>query len=352
MKTRADKPAALTRRTLLKQSTIAVTAAAIGGGWVRPASAAEALSVRLDWSTHGMHAPFFLAIERGWFKAADLAVTIEDGNGSTTTVQLVGSGRFDIGHAALAPMAIARAKGFPIVSIAGFIRKGDMGILVPADMHMTKPKDLIGKKIVYTAGSLEGPFVDTFFKQNGVPVDKLRLLNVDASAKVSTYVSGNADAAISTVPFFLPITAAKRPSTGILFADFGLDLPGFGLLAEPSTLKKKGPAVKRFVSLLCAAWTYILDGHQDEAVEAIRKQRPKSPLPAPILKAQIEAYRSYFYTPATKDKAIGLQSEIDWQKTLRDMARAKAIESSAKPDSYFTNDFIDIGYGNKLIKSS
>ena len=88
---------------------------------LRRAFAADPLSVRLDWSTHGVHAPFFLAEKKGWFKAANLDVTIEDGNGSNTTVQLVGSGQFDVGHASLAAMAIGRDKGLPLKAFAVFL---------------------------------------------------------------------------------------------------------------------------------------------------------------------------------------------------------------------------------------
>src|SRR3954469_11845762 len=77
-----------------RSSALAGTAALLAvGPNMRSARAADKLTVRLDWSTHGMHAPFFLSIEKGWFKAADLDVSFEDGNGSVTTSQLVGSGQ-------------------------------------------------------------------------------------------------------------------------------------------------------------------------------------------------------------------------------------------------------------------
>jgi NitT/TauT family transport system substrate-binding protein len=220
---------------------------------------------------------------------------------------------------------------------------------VPKEKNWTKPSDLIGKKCVYTAGSLEGPFVRPFFERNNVPLDKVTLLNVEASAKVGTYLSGNVDAAISTVPFILPIAAGKRDSTGILFADFGLDLPGFGLIAHRDKLKAKGPAIKRLVSVLAATWTYILAGHEQEAADATRAQRPNAPSPAKIYKDQIDAYRSFFHTPATTNMAIGLQSDVDWQKTIKDIEDADTIPRGTKPSDYFTNDFIDHAYGKKLI---
>lgn len=341
-----DTTTSLTRRKLMVGTAVLASAAVIGRS--RTAGAAEKLSIRLDWSTQGCHAPFFLAIEKGWFKAADLDVSIEDGNGSATTVQLVGGGQFDVGHAALAPMAIGKAKGLPVMSIAGFIRKSDMGVLVPKDKNWSKPADLIGKKVIYTAGSLEGPFVRPFFEKSNVSLDKVTLLNVDATAKIGTYLSGNADAAISTVPFILPIAVGKRDSAGILFADFGLDLPGFGMVVHRNTLKSKGPAIKRLASVVSGAWTYILSGHEKEGADAIRAQRPSAQLSANLMQGQIEAYRSFFHTAATAKTPIGLQSAVDWKKTIADMEEADAIPRGTKATDYFSNDFVDHDYYKKL----
>ncbi|CFP49924.1 ABC transporter ATP-binding protein [Bordetella pertussis] len=82
---------------------IALLAAAGTAG----AQAPEPLRVRLDWTPWGVQAAFHLAQQKGWYKQAGLDVTLEDSNGSVTTVQIVGgSDRFDLGHAALASMMI------------------------------------------------------------------------------------------------------------------------------------------------------------------------------------------------------------------------------------------------------
>ncbi|MDB5583246.1 MAG: hypothetical protein JWR80_8422, partial [Bradyrhizobium sp.] len=59
----------------------------------------------------------------------------------------------------------------------------------------------------------------------------VELLNVSAAAKAGTYISGGADGAFSSVPFFLPVVSSKRPSTSLNFADYGLQFPSFGLFA-------------------------------------------------------------------------------------------------------------------------
>ena len=159
-----------------------------------PASAAsDSLTLRLDWITQPLHMPFFLAMERGWFKSADLGVTVEDGNGSTTTVQIVGGGgNFDLGHADLSPMAIGKAHGFPIISIAGFIRKGAVGFVVPTATKITTLDDFVGREILYTAGSIEGPFVEPLFRTHNVPIARVNLVSMDASARSRPFSPGAA----------------------------------------------------------------------------------------------------------------------------------------------------------------
>jgi NitT/TauT family transport system substrate-binding protein len=252
------------------------------------AQGAEKVTVRLDWTPWGVHAPFHLAAQKGWFRAAGLDVELEDGNGSVTTVQIVGQGRFDVGHASLAPMMIARDKGLPVRAIANFARKSDVGLLVPQGSGITSPRQLAGKKLVFTAGSLEAPFLDAFLATGGLKRDQLELLNVDAAAKTSTYLTGRADGVFSTVPFVVPIVAANRPADAILFADYGLEFPSFGLFATEDKIKQRGPALGKFASVVSGTWRYIYEGHEDEAVQAIIAARPQARLDPKILRGQID----------------------------------------------------------------
>ena len=64
-----------------------------------PAFAADKLRVRLDWTPWASHAPIHLAVQKGLFAKHGLEVSVDDGNGSVTTVQIVGNGEYDIGHA-------------------------------------------------------------------------------------------------------------------------------------------------------------------------------------------------------------------------------------------------------------
>jgi NitT/TauT family transport system substrate-binding protein len=302
--------------------------------------AQDKITVRLDWTPWGSHAPIHLAMEKGWFKQNGLDPQVEDGNGSVTTVQLVGSGRFDVGHASLAPMMIARDKGLAVRAIANFARKNDIGLLVPRGGAMKGPRDLVGKKIVFTAGSLEAPFLDTFLASGGLKREQVELLNVEAAAKIPTYAANRADGVFSTVPFVLPAVEASRPSDAILFSDHGLQFPSFGLISSDDKIKERGAVIRRFASVVAGAWEYILAGNEDEAVKAIIAQRPQAKLNPQVLRGQIDSLKSFFQTPASKGMPMGVMADADWAAGIKTMASVNLIKSAPSAE-FYTNDMLD-----------
>jgi NitT/TauT family transport system substrate-binding protein len=310
---------------------------ALAGG---AAAQGEPIKVRLDWTPWGSHAPIHLAMQKGWFKQAGLDVAVEDGNGSVTTVQLVGAGNFDVGHASLAPMMIARDKGLPVKAIANFARKNDIGLLVPRGSGIRSPKDLAGKKIIFTAGSLEAPFLDTFLAKGGLKREQVELVSVEAAAKVPTYAAKRADGVFSTVPFVLPAVEASRPSEAVLFSDYGLQFPSFGLLSSDEKIKARGPALRRFASIVSGAWQYIVNGHEDEAVQAIIAQRPQAKLDPKVLRGQIDALKGFFGSAAAQGLPLGLMADADWTEGINTMASVKLIKS-APASEFYTNELLD-----------
>ncbi|WP_162826917.1 ABC transporter substrate-binding protein [Pseudolabrys taiwanensis] len=313
-----------------------------------PAKAADTLTMRLEWSAYVMHLPFYLAMEKGWFKAADLDIQMEDGNGSITMVQLVGNGKFDLGHGALSSAAVGASKGLPIIAVAEYLQKSPLGIIYDAKLDIKSMKDFVGKKMIYTPASFESPFLEPFFAQNGVSYSSLNLVGVEASAKMSTYMTGGADAFITTVPADFPRVAEKRPSKAVLFADYGMNLPTFGIVANTEALKKKGPAIKRFVSVVSAAWAYIIDGHAEEAAKAVMKLRPNAATTVERLVSEFKEQAPYFGTQG-KTTFPGPQSAEEWAKAIKVMEAAKVISPGSKPEKYFTNDYVDAAYGKSIV---
>lgn len=305
----------------------------------------QPFSFRLDWLPAGYQAPYYLAQKKGWFEKAGLKVTMEDGNGSATSVQLAAAGKYDVAAAALSNMAIARAKGVPVISIAGFFRKGNIVLIVPEDSPIKGPQDLKGKKLVYTAAAQEGPYIDSFLAQGGLKRDQMALVNVDATAKFTMYLNGDVDGVFTNATALARVNA-RRPSRTILFADFNFNVPDFGLVTAERTLKAKGPALGKLASVVSGSWMYILNGHQQEGIEAIIAERPNDKLRPAELAEQLRLSIPFLFTKATENLPVGVQSDVDWKNAIESLERANLIGPGTKPSDYFTNDYLDL----QLIK--
>ncbi len=300
----------------------------------------QRLTVRTDFPPWGMHAGLHLAVDNGSLKEAGLDVDVSDGKGSSLVMQQIAAGDIDVGWVQLGPMAAARGKGLPITSIAGFVRKSDLGGLVPKDSNIKTVKDLEGKKVAYSAASSWGPLLDVFLEAGGTSRDKIDLVSVDSSSLLSVYLSKQADCTLTTYPFAKPLADRQRPSNGLLFSDVGLNFPSYGLVVTESTLASREEALKRFVPVLVKSWEYIYSGHVDEAVVAMMRQRAAEKLDAEILKGQIVDYQPFFATPRTKDKRFGWQSDDDWKDTLVILERTKLVTPGTKTTEYYTNKFV------------
>jgi NitT/TauT family transport system substrate-binding protein len=300
---------------------------------VSPASAQEKLRLRLDWTPWGNQAAFHLAQAKGWYRDAGLDVQIDDGNGSTSTVQIVGTGSdYDIGFAALSSMVIARGKSLQVHAIATYARNSDIGVMVPLDSGITDIAGLRGKRIGYTASSLETPFLDVFFKAGGLTKADVELVNLEGAAKLGAYLSGKLDAAFSAIPFLVPAVNEGRPSRGIGLSAAGIAMPSYGLFARDTTIAEKRAALVKFVTISDAAWAYIIAGHQDEAVAAIRAARPNAKLNAQAMRAQIDSFITFFPTPASKGLPPGVMAADDWKAAIATMRGANLIPAEITVD--------------------
>lgn len=303
------------------------------------AIAAEPLSVRLDFSPVGFHAAMHLAKAKGWFAREGLDVDIQDGTGSLNTIQLVASGQADVGQVQLGVMAIARQNGLPLKSFAGFLRKGDLAVLVPRGSNIHTVRDLKGKKLVCFTASPWAPFIDPFLAKGGLDRTSVQIDMVSPSAMAPLYVAKEADGIMTVEPAYVPIVEKARPAQTIRMADYGISFPSYGLIATEATIAKRPAALTKLAKVEIEAWNYIWrdPAHVEEAVQAVIDDRPNIKLDRAVLKGQLELNKPFFFTDATKDKPIGWQATKDWEDSLKSMKGAGAIKNISDPTDYFTN---------------
>jgi NitT/TauT family transport system substrate-binding protein len=334
----ADRPTTNSLTPLLsRRATLAATAALASP---RIARAADTLSVKLDFFPWGLHAGMHFAAVKGWFKDAGLEVDTQDGRGSANTLQLVNAGQFDVGQIQAGLLSQAAGSGARLKCFAGFGRATDLAVIVPRDGPLNKVDDFRGHSIVVFAASPWAPFIDLWLKAGGLTREMVTIMMVDPAALFGTYTAGRSDGLMSVYGSALPVAQKARPSRALMASDAGIYLPSYGLVATDTVLQSKRDALRRLVQVQQRVWAYLRDGHLDEGVDAILKQRQDARLDPDIMREQLRLSLTTFDTPNTQGKPIGWQSDADWEAGIATQIAAGVVKPGIKAADFYTNEMI------------
>src|ERR1700750_224340 len=119
-----------------------------------PAVAPEKIKFTLAWKIQGIHAWYYWAAEKGYFKAEGLDVAIDQGEGSAATVTRIMGGAYDAGFGdmnAIIQNAALRPAEVPVM-VYMIYSKAPFALLVKADSPIKSIADIAGKKLGSPAG--------------------------------------------------------------------------------------------------------------------------------------------------------------------------------------------------------
>ncbi len=177
--------------------TLAGFGAAIGlaGTAIAPhkARGTESVTLALDWYPNANHAGLFLAQERGYFQAENLAVDLYTPSDPTTVLQTVGAGQDDFGISYQTDVLLARAQGVPVVSVAALVQHPLLGVMSLKERGIVRPRDLVGKTVGYPGIPSQEAFLATMLESDGARMSDVTLINVGFNL-VPAVISGRVDA--------------------------------------------------------------------------------------------------------------------------------------------------------------
>jgi len=305
------------------------------------AQAPEKVTLRLDWSLIGYHAPFFLARDRGYYKAAGLEVELLEGKGSGNTVQLVGNGTDNFGYGDAAVAARAVTVGVPVKVVMGIVQRGPGSIMFAPNKGLEKPQDLKGKSIVACATHGAFTFLPAFMKAVNLQMSDVKIVTVDCNAMYPLYVQGGIDAAVA----FTPGSRARLATVGMTevkqfdYADYGVLLPSHGIITNTRMIETKPQVVRAFVQASARGWEEAMK----DVPGAIANLIEKNPIvkgQEKIFEQELSGYGPYLQTANTKGKPFGWQSAEDWKGAEQLLVQYMNMKAQPSVDAYFTNEFI------------
>src|SRR6185295_16248251 len=122
------------------------------------ASAAETKNVRimLDWIIQGTHAPFFIAQEKGYYKAEGVtAEAIDAGRGATNVAVTVAGGAYHFGWVDMPSLVRFNAQNpaAPLLAVYVSFDETPLAVITRRAANIRKPADLEGRKIAGGPGT-------------------------------------------------------------------------------------------------------------------------------------------------------------------------------------------------------
>lgn len=335
----------LSRRRLL--ALAGASAALAGFGGADPASAQTLVPVRftLDWRFEGPAALFLMALEKGYFKAEGLDVTIEAGLGSRETIPRVATGGYDA--------------GFGDVNSLIRFRDENPGVDLKAVMMVydRPPFSIVGRKsrgVTAEAKSLEGkklgaPAADAAFAQwpifktvNRLDDSKMRLENVGFAVREPMLAAGEVDAVFGYAnSSYVSLKSRGVPVEDIvvmLMADYGVELYGNAVMASPKFLAEKPDAVRGLLRAIAKGARDTV-ANPDLGGQVVLKRNEGARLEVEVERLKM-ALEQNVMTPWVKANGFGGIDPARWSRALDQIALTFKFKDKAKAGAAFDASYL------------
>ena len=263
----------------------------------------------LDWRFEGPAAPFLVAIDKGYYKAEGLEVSIDPGAGSVEGINRVASGAYEVGFADINSLVKYRdnPRNLPVKAVMMVYDTPAFSIVSLKKNGIAKPKDLEGK--VLGAPAADGAYAQwpIFVQANKIDASKVKIENIGFPVREPMLAQGKVDA-IAGFWFssYMNLKANGVPGNDIvvlLMRDFGVDLYGNVIIANPDLMRFSPKAVAGFVKA-------TIRGIQDtirspeSAIDSLMKRNPIAKRDVELERLKLSLAKN-FVTADVKKNGLG-----------------------------------------------
>ena len=296
-----------TRRAIVPVGLVAsiLVAACFG----RPASPQQPVKFSLDWKFEGPAAPFTVALDKGYFKAEGLDVTIDTSPGSLEPINRVASGAYDIGFGDINSLIKFRDANTntPIKAVFMLYNRPAFSIVGRKSRGVSKPKDLEGK--VLGAPPPDGAYAQwkIFVQANNMDASKVTIENIGFPVREPMLQTGQVEA-ITGFSFssFINLKSMGVPAGDLvvmLMADHGVNLYGNAVFVNPKFAADEPEAVRGFLRALVKGIRDTVKD-PDAAVDTVLKRNDVASKPVELERLRM-AIHDNILTPEVNADGYG-----------------------------------------------
>jgi NitT/TauT family transport system substrate-binding protein len=308
------------------------------------AAAETNIRFTLDFKIEGPSAPFLVPLDKGYYSAEGLNVTIDPALGSLQPIERVASGEYDIGFGDINALIKFRdAKpASPVKAVFMVYNRPPYAVIGRKSRGIVRPKDLEGKTL--GAPSAGGAFAQwpIFAQVNNIDISKVTIENVSFPVREPMLAAGQVDA-ITGYSFTSYVNLKDKgvPVDDIvvlLMADYGVTLYGNAIMVNTKFAAEHPDAVQGFLRA-------FLKGLKDTvkqpaaAIESVMKRSGQAGKNVELERLNM-AIRENIVTPEVKADGYGGIDADRFASALAQIALAYKFKAKPKLDDLFDSSFL------------
>ena len=300
-----------------------------------PASAADKVIMRINFTPWGMHAPYFGGKAQGLYAKEDIDLEIRPPSGGQQNEVFIGSGREHFGLANIDSFVKARASGVPVVAIMADQPDPPFAVITLKKSGIARPEQLKGRKLSWFQTNVQAQ-VDPLLKAGGLTRKDVEFVNVARGSEVQMVAAGQVDA-IYGFSYGQALTLEDKgfPVNVMAVRDYGLSNYGSVIYTSEQLLKTNPELVKRFLRATLKSHLWARERTQ-EAVAEVIKVSPDRELKLETRKLDI--IYGLYKSPDYRER-FGLMTDAKWKETIE--VFSESLPRKPTPQEIYTNKFVE-----------
>ena len=324
---------------LLSLSLLATALCAAGA-----AAQTKSVKIMLDWIIQGTHAPYFVAQEKGYYKAAGVTVdAIDAGRGATNVAVSVAGGAYQFGWVDLPSMIRFNAQNpaSPLVAVYVSFDETPLAVITRKAAGIRKPADLDGRKIAGGPGTAVHDTISILLKAAGAENVKINWVAVQPQLFGPMLKRGEVDGTggftNSNIPAALELGFTLDDLYVIKYSDFGADMYGLALVTTKKFADENPETVRGVVSALNRGTKDTIAAPQ-KALEILKARDP-------MMKLDIETVRldialGLTNTPHVASNGLSSVYPEKLNRTIDAIVAAYQLPARPDPAVVYTERFL------------
>jgi NitT/TauT family transport system substrate-binding protein len=331
----------LARRTAALLASLGFLAAALPASGQTPTP----IKFTLDFKFQGIHAWYYVAKEKGYFKDEGIDITIDQGEGSAATITRIMSGAYDAGFGDINAIIqqAANKPGEQPVMVYQIYNRPPFVIVTKANGPIKTLKDLEGSKLGGPAGSATLRLFPSFAKVNKIDTSKISMLNMAPNLQEQMLIQDQVQGSLvfNVTSYINLLQQGQDPDKDFRwfnYGEHGLDLYSNGVMVSQKLLKENPKAVAGLVRAINRAIKEVI-ANPDSGIATLTKVEPL--LNADIEKKRITyALNNLMNAPEAADIGVGDLKDDRLTRSIDVITEAYELKSKPKADEVFNRSFL------------